>query len=148
MGADAIQRRDKMNTNRKMKEILSADFVKDCGDATSIYNCKLLKDDVTVREFWEAVKDSCDKKNGNVFYEWWANFNISFEGKSSFETVVDIDYMGDGSIRSFDYRHDVEKDMLEKYGSRIVTGCRWNGGWGAGGYSVKIKFNPEKDTTT
>ena len=67
------------NNIRKMKDILSADFVEDCGDSTSIYNCKLLKDDVTIREFWEAVKDSCDNKDGNVFNEWWANFNISFE---------------------------------------------------------------------
>jgi len=126
---------------------MSAKFVKDCGDSTSIYDCTMLKDDVTVKEFWEAVKDSCDGKDedGKVFNEWWATFDISFEGKPWLERIVDLDYMGDGKIHRDAWSHTTEEDITVKYGDRIVTGCRWNGGWGRGGYSLKIKFDPVKD---
>lgn len=113
------------------------------GDETTTYDCTLARGDVTVREFVEAVANSINSR-GQKFHEWWAVVSMSLKGHDALPPCADYAiYSGESGnvVRSaeLDGQPSTVNDILAKYGEYIVCSCRWNGGWGSGGYSIKIE---------
>ena len=127
-----------------MNELLKSTNLKsENGDATSTYDCELARNNITVREFVEAVENSVNNR-GQEFNEWWATVSMAIVGHSWFPPVVTYTiYGGSSGSRLCDIELDDKPatfaEMLSHYGKYIVDSCLWNGGWGSGGYYLKIK---------
>jgi hypothetical protein len=123
-----------------MKSLIKATHISDNGDSTSTYGCELKRDDITVREFVDAIRRSIHDDKNRVFNEWWASCCMSLTGSTFVEAGAsfymyperDTDVTLDGAPSTVD-------DIVEKYGDCIVEKCTWNGGWGSGGYCLKIR---------
>lgn len=126
-----------------MNELLKSTNLKsENGDATSTYDCELARDNITVREFVEAVENSVNRR-GQKFNEWWATVSMSI-GQQKYPACARYTIYGDPSGSRF---HDIElngtpdaiiDDILYHYGKYIVDSCQWNGGYGSGGYYLKL----------
>lgn len=128
----------------KMNELLKSTSLKSAnGDATFTYNCELARYNITVREFVEAVKNSVNNC-GQMFKEWWAVVSMSIIGQYRFPACAEYTIYGNTSDNCF---RDISlngtpatiDDILSHYGEYIINSCQWNGGWGSGGYYLKIK---------
>lgn len=123
--------------------ITSKEFLSSNGDATETFRCRLTRDNISVREFVNAIGNSVDGK-GAVFRESWAVISMSIEGRPVFPAVAY--YIIYGNLPKHKFR-DIElegqpstlEDILDKYGNYIVSTCKWNGGWGMGGYYLQIR---------
>lgn len=127
-----------------MSELLKSTRLKsENGDATSTYDCELARDNITVREFVEAVENSVNGR-GQKFNEWWATVSMSI-GQQKYPACARYTIYGDSSgSRFLDIKLNGTSDatidnILYRYGKYIVDSCQWNGGWGSGGYYLKIK---------
>ena len=129
-----------------MNELLkSTSLESENGDATSIYDCELARDNITVREFVEAVENSVNNR-GQTFNEWWATVSLSFDGNPIFPPLANYTVYGNRENGQKRYCRielgsspsSIEK-ILTKYDACIVTSCTWSGGWGSGWYHLKIK---------
>lgn len=127
-----------------MNELLKSTNLKsENGDATSTYDCELSRNNITVREFVEAVENSVNNR-GQEFNEHWATVRMSIVGHSWFPFVAEYTIYGESSGSrlcdiELDGRPATFVEILSHYGKYVVDSCRWNGGWGAGGYYLKIK---------
>lgn len=65
-----------------MNELIKCTSLKsENGDATSTYDCELARNNITVREFAEAVENSVHNR-GQEFNEWWATVSMAIVGHS------------------------------------------------------------------
>ena len=132
-----------------MNSILkSVVLLRENGDATSTYDCILSRDDTPVKEFIEAVANSVNR-SGQKFNEWWASVSMSLVGEDTFPSCAYYVITGDkpeNIVRDveLDGNPSTIEDILAKYGDYIVCECKWNGGWGSGGYYIKISESAKK----
>lgn len=126
----------------KRRDLLSSN-----GDATETYFCQLSRNDITVKEFAEAIENSVNG-HGQAFREYWAVVSMSLKGQPALPAVAY--YVVYGNLPGTRFR-DIEldgepstiEDLLKKYGDYIVSFCNWNGGWSMGGYYLKIQEKAE-----
>ena len=127
-----------------MNELIKCTNLKsENGDATSTYDCELARNNITVMEFAEAIENSVNNR-GQEFNEWWATVSMAIVGHSWFQPVAKYTiYGGSSGSRLCDIelygKLTTFVEILSHYGKYIVDSCQWNGGWGAGGYYLKIK---------
>ena len=143
--ATTSKRTEKNRSMSMMNELLKSTSLKsENGDATSTYDCELARDNITVREFVEAVENSVNGR-GQKFNEWWVTVSMSIVGQQKYPACARYTIYGGPSGSSFqdivlnDTPNATIDNILNHYGKYIVDSCQWNGGWGSGGYYLKIK---------
>lgn len=125
-----------------MKNLITTKHLRDNSDETSTYDCPLKRSDITVREFVDAIKRSIHNDESRVFNEWWASCNLSLSDclplfpDAKFTLYPDPERETEVKM---DGSPSTVAEILAKYGAFIVEQCLWNGGWGGGGYYLKIR---------
>ena len=117
------------------------------GDSTETHECCLCDGEVTVRDFAEAVEESI-RANGAVFCEWWATVDISVIGEDGLAATYTTYGREKNRFRDpmIHGEQSTVQQILAKYGDCVVQECRWYGGWGSGGYHIKVKNVPPRIT--
>ena len=139
-----------------MRSLIKTTGHEDIGDGTEVFSCKLLRNDITVREFIEKVEKSMKysshqtPEDTSVFVEYWGMVYLNIGSINSYVHEVQLRIDGNGPKAAAAYSECEIKgkpsslpSILDKYGDAKVKGCRWDGGWGRGDYTLLI--DPPKE---
>lgn len=145
-----------------MRSLIKTAGHENIGDGTEVFSCKLLRNDITVREFIEKVEQSMKysnrpvPENTAVFVEYWGMVYLNIGSINSYVHEAQLRIDGNGPKAAAAYSECEIKgkpsslpSILDKYGDAKVKGCRWDGGWGRGDYTLLIDpvKEPKKETT-
>lgn len=114
-----------------MKNNLSFENPKECGDATSWYDV-IITGELTVKQFIEQIKhESGEERN----HGWFGDFTIN---KKDEYTWPFLEYRA-GSLYMSKFQDKAPyREILDRYGDMKITKLRANGGWGNMSYYISV----------